>query len=187
MQTQIDKAQRVIDLVRSTKAIDRTDTARLCEIQDILNINGEEAERVWKALKATNDTKNLVWIIANACGFETLEFYIYNGWLKFITEKLRLEAFEEAREDLQWAFDQQAKAQAEIFAAAQANAQEAAALAARKAALDEKERNYRLKADKAAGLKVNILRKQVKRLEQALATEKGHNRRARLVVKYLSK
>lgn len=181
----IDKAQRVIDMVRNTNQIDKADMDQICKIQDILNVNGEEAETVWKALKATGETKNLVWIITCASGFETLEFYLKNGWMNYITEQISVKTYETVCKDLQWAFDEQSKREADLREKTKLLLEKEAELEAREAALAQRELEYRLKAERAAGKKVKVLRARISSLEESLAAEKRLNSRAKLVVKLM--
>jgi len=183
----IDKAQRVVDMVRATKQIDKANMDQICKIQDILNVNGDEAETVWKALKATGEINNLVWVIACASGFDTLEFYMKYGWMKYITEQIYDKTNEAVYKELQWAFDKQSEKDTELRETAKSLSQKEAELEARETILARREIEYRLKTERAAGKKVQVLRDRISDLEEKLAAEKRLNGRAKLVVKLMDR
>jgi len=92
-----NNVQKVIDLVRYTAVVDTGNTEKICEMQDILNVTGEDVEQIWEEVEKTGNAARLVWIVATVSGYATLDFYLMHGREKKLRQQLD-EAAEELRQ-----------------------------------------------------------------------------------------
>ncbi|MCL5271890.1 MAG: hypothetical protein M1486_00955 [Gammaproteobacteria bacterium] len=93
------KAQQVIDLVmevKKTRRIDHSQVHWICNAQDTLNVNGEQAAEIWKALDHY-ERRMLLWIVTSISGFEALTFYLNFTLLTEEKEKIHQKVYDEVR------------------------------------------------------------------------------------------
>lgn len=94
--SQPDKVQQVVDLVKTTNFIDFSDIERVTKMQDILNINGYEAQEIWEIL-GYYEKGRLLWILNAVCGYETIQFYLQHTVLEEAKRKAYPEVYRDVR------------------------------------------------------------------------------------------
>ena len=183
----MSKVDKVKEMVRNIRQIDLKDVNEIVRLQDLVNVNAEEAETIMQDELNAEEKRHLLWIITTVSGYDTFNFWLEHGiqkpWaIKRIAEieetfiEALDEEFQKAADKLTAAFDYEAE------------------LKKREAELDLKEielrqREARLTCDteRRAGAKVRFIRQQLAKAQAALEEEKRLGQKAKRVARLLEK
>lgn len=72
-----DRIQKIKELIADTDQIDTSDTFRMVELQDLLNIDGITAYNLWLELDQ-HERRRLLWIVTTTSGYDTFSWYLQN-------------------------------------------------------------------------------------------------------------
>jgi len=70
-----DRISTIKELIANTSQIDTSDTNRMVELQDLLNIDGITAYNLWPELDQ-DERRRLLWLATTACGYDTFRWYL---------------------------------------------------------------------------------------------------------------
>ncbi len=180
------KVDKVVEMVRNVKQINLNDIDEIVRLQDLVNVNAEEAEIVMQGLNV-EERRQLLWIITTVSGYNTFNFWLEHGiqkpWaIKRIAEieKMFIEdldgEFRKAADKLTAAFDYEAELK-----------KREAELDLRELELRQREVRLACDAERRAGAKVRFIRQQLAWVRVELEEEKRLGRKAKRVARLLEK
>ena len=174
-----DKVREILETVKATQVINTNDTAEIVRLQDLFNVNAVQAQEVMRQLDREG-RRRLLWIVTAAAGYDTFEFWLWNGMLEPWVHKKVLEIEKAYCDEYEERFQEVADGQMGVL-----NRQRE--LDKREADLRYREGFATLKAEKQAGEKVRLLRHQLQTLQEELDRERALNRKAKRLARLVEK
>jgi len=173
-----DKVQEVLELVKATDSINKSNVAEIVRMQDIVNVNGWQAWEIMQQLDSGERNK-LLWIVATVANYETLRYWITFGLIEpWIAEADRvLHDHYEERYREKWE---------EIRSKERTLQEKERELNKRECELRQREEFAKVRAEKQAGKKVWTMRQQIKQLQVALGKEQELNRKAKRLTRLVA-
>lgn len=173
-----DKVQEVLELVKATDSINKSNVAEIVRMQDIVNVNGLQAREIMQQLDSGERNK-LLWIVATVANYETLRYWITFGLIDPWTaeaDRVLHEHYEERYRE-KWE---------EIRSKERALQEKERELNKRECELRQREESAEVRAEKQAGEKVWTMRQQIKQLQVALGEEQALNRKAKRLTRLVA-
>jgi len=99
-----DKIEQIKEVIATTDTIDRMNTEQIVELQDLCNMDGATAYKLWEDLKDKPARHKLLWIMTAVSGFDLFSWFLTYGVAPHFDAEMR-----ERYKDREWQLHEKEK------------------------------------------------------------------------------